>query len=500
MAKLEIYNGNLSKYFPFLLKDFENIYLVVNSKAPSQKQLLTNKTIRSLRDLSKTLVVIDQKKLPELKDVNFNDTAETVIIYCKAKEHFCKDLPTLTQLKHACLYLPESLSHYQKFPIFLISIPKSGTHLMFKLAKLLGYVEGFDNKYKAGHSYTLEFTNAHTRVKDFFVDSVRRSPFGNRNHPFLYSPALFQYRNPLDILLSEANYYHQAGKSPFFQYLSEMTLTERIGKLINDPLILGNLDERINGFYGWTVFNNVIPVSYEELMPEKAGGIPGLAQLSVWSIMLKLGTPGNSEEISQNLFDPNSATFKQGGFGKYHPYISEEQFSALNENAKVCLENFGYEHLLNKKYNNFIKTKDQNDYLSAKITQYRERELKLYPQSEPTDFLVEKIGRVNIVNRDNKYLAFEEGSPSAKYISDDLNHIKALVIENYKPVDKAMFLIAKGKKHNLIEYSGKFYIVAHHLGELNPVTLNDKIDEGNSIIPINNAENAKALIAYLDEQ
>jgi hypothetical protein len=107
--------------------------------------------------------------------------------------------------------------HVTRRPIYLISIPKSGTHLLYGLVKAFGYHDSVTTEMlpRPGNSYCLEYTNSHTVARDFFVDTVRRSPHGARDHPFPYTPTLFMYRNPLDIVVSEANYYHKDGNTLF---------------------------------------------------------------------------------------------------------------------------------------------------------------------------------------------------------------------------------------------------------------------------------------------
>lgn len=99
----------------------------------------------------------------------------------------------------------------------------------------------------------------------------RRSPFGNRHHPFTTSPAPFIYRNPLDILVSKANYYHRDGNAAFSGYLQGRSFEERLPVLIDDPWLFGSIRDRIVGFVPWLA-PNVIPVSFEELVGARGGG------------------------------------------------------------------------------------------------------------------------------------------------------------------------------------------------------------------------------------
>ena len=174
----------------------------------------------------------------------------------------------------AHIVAPRTVRHFRAQPLFLVTIPKSGTHLMRGLLRAFGYAEGNEHNYRPepGTWYCLEYSNTHTRAADFFVDSVRRAPFGNRHHPFAYTPTLFLYRNPLDVLVSEANYYHRDGNAIFAGYLGALDREQRLNRLISDPWLLGSLRDRMVAYVPWLDFPNVAPVSFEELVGGAGGG------------------------------------------------------------------------------------------------------------------------------------------------------------------------------------------------------------------------------------
>lgn len=231
--------------------------------------------------------------------------------------------------------------------VFLISIPKAGTHLATELLRGLGYGDG--GEWDGGNMdskswHYLEYSNSHTSAPDFFNDSVRRAPFGNRLHPFPYTPTLFIYRHPYDILVSEANYYHREGKTAFFQYLSGLSFEERVMRLIDDPLLLGNLRDRINKFAAWLTFNNVIPISFEELVGKNGGGDESIQRRTIWSVILKLQVTADTNIVASKLFNPQSPTFADGKIGAHIEKLPEAARKALSEVSQDYLEIFGYRH------------------------------------------------------------------------------------------------------------------------------------------------------------
>ena len=239
---------------------------------------------------------------------------------------------------------PFTSRFFQRRPLFLISIPKAGTHLLYRLAELLGYSAGvvLHGEAQPGAWYCLEYSNSHTLPRDFFVDTVRRSPFGNRLHPFSSTPALFIYRNPLDILVSEANYYHLEGNTPFCGYLSTLSLEDRLLRLVDDPWLLGTIRDRVGGFVPWLDFPNVLPLSFEELVGPQGGGDAAMQARLIWSLQLRLQVPGRPTELAARLFDATSPTFHKGQIGCHRDVLTarvRQRFDALPQDF---MRDFGY--------------------------------------------------------------------------------------------------------------------------------------------------------------
>jgi hypothetical protein len=251
--------------------------------------------------------------------------------------------------EQASLTAPITNHFHRNKVLFLVSIPKSGTHLLFELARALGFADGGEPppvpgpRPWAGKWYYLEYSNSHTAAADFFVDTVRRSPFGNRDHPFTRNPTLFIYRNPMDIVASEANYYHGDGDTAFFQYLAHLDYDQRLLRLINDPWLLGSIRDRIAKFIAWTDFANVIPVSYEALAGAAAGGDRKVQQDLVWSLQLKLHAPGRPEEIAARVYNENSPTFRVGRIGAGRKRFTPDARAAFDALPQDFMRALGYE-------------------------------------------------------------------------------------------------------------------------------------------------------------
>jgi hypothetical protein len=252
-------------------------------------------------------------------------------------------LPCL-DLQAATIIAPVTDRHFSRHPLFLISIPKAGTHLIYELARALGYKAGIEPpEFPRPQSwYCLEYSNSHTTAPDFFVDTVRRAPFGNRQHPFMKSPALFIYRHPLDILVSEAHYYHQDGKSAFAGWFDGLDFSGRAARLLNDNFLLGSLRKRVGAFMPWLDFPNVLSLSFEELVGASGGSAADEQLDLIWSILLKLQIPGDPEAIAASLYNRDSATFRSGQTGGYAKALDADSIAAFAQANQDVLDAFGY--------------------------------------------------------------------------------------------------------------------------------------------------------------
>lgn len=309
------------------------------------------------------------------------------------------------------LIAPQTTRYYALNPLFLISIPKAGTHLLYNLAQKMGYRDGVElmDIPEAGYWYCLEYSNSHTSAPDFFIDTVRRSPFGNRAHPFPRTPTMMIYRNPLDILVSEANWYHRDGKASFHGYFSGLSFEERVERLIADPWLLGSIRERVGKFLAWLEFPNVIPLSFEELVGTRGGGDDRVQANLIWSLQLKLQVPGRPEDIAAGLFDEDSPTFFKGSVGGYRDALSESAFAKFNALNQDFVEILGY---------------GGSDRKGAPFPPHRSEEFR------------RRSLQLSVVNHDEM------------------------------PLTVAVFLGC-----NLVRFRGRFYAVPQRLGELNLTTL-----------------------------
>ena len=269
---------------------------------------------------------------------------DAVVLIGADAEHISEALLDYVDVPGLSIVAPVTARYYKNLPLYLISIPKAGTHLLFQLAEALGYAAGGPSPRApmGGHWYYLLNSNAHTSTAEFFRDALNKAPFGNRAHPFMRSPALFNYRHPLDILMSEANYLHVDGNSPLAVLLSPLSFTERVERLLDDRWLLGTIRDRVGAFAAWLDCANVIPVSFEEMVGDPGGGSEAVLEALIWSLQLKLHVPGRPDLIRAAMSDRASPTFREGkinGWRKDLPAAALTRFKALPQDF---MEAFGY--------------------------------------------------------------------------------------------------------------------------------------------------------------
>lgn len=328
------------------------------------------------------------------------------------------------------LIAPISDRFWSKRALFIVSQPKAGTHLIFELAKALGYVGGGECRDipVPGHWYFLEFTNAHTSAPDFFIDTVRRAPHGNRAHPFPHHPTLFNYRNPLDIVASEANYYHEDGKTIFYGYLAHRSYEERLVRLIDDPWLLGSIRHRTAQFVAWLDFANVLPLSFEELVGEKGGGDDAAQSDTVWSLMLRLHKPGDPDEIRMTVFNPNSPTFRFGRIGGHQKRFTPqawEKFKALPQDFMAA---YGFQ-----------EKPASGPWMPSGAAAYRRR-VPRYSKADVESFMIQwNLMGYNIIKLGGRYIGIPPNFPPIDLAKAPPELVKQLIVADHP--DTVRFLI-----------------------------------------------------------
>jgi len=368
-----------------------------------------------------------------------SNKAQAIVFTETSGELLSAQLSACVGLDDVLVVAPITDWHFSRKPLFLVSIPKAGTHLVYELAQALGYRAGIEApEFPLGQTwYCVEYWNSHTVARDFYVDTVRRKPFGNRYHPFMHAPTLFIYRHPLDILISEAHYYHHDGKTTFAGWLSQYNFAERVERLISDNWLIGSLRERVGGFLPWLEFPNVIPFSFEELIGAAGGGNEEDQLRLIWSIQLKLQAPGSPGEITSQVFNPDSPTFRSGQIGEYINHLPAEVISSFATQNTDILGQLGYP------IDGSFGLPAQRDKRLHKAIAYSKIDYDIMPFTIEANFLDCNLVRYNkkiyAVPRAAGPIAFEELSQdtlAALPAADSLEDLKTLLTVGYSELSQ----------------------------------------------------------------
>jgi hypothetical protein len=241
--------------------------------------------------------------------------------------------------RNIAVIAPITEHHCSKRTVFLLSIPKAGTHMVIRLFDLMGLSRSPERAPKPGTWSTPVGYHYHAPCRDLMRGDWC-DPMGRQL--LFRSPAIFVYRNPLDIIVSELDWFVRS-EHTFSGYLNCCAnRSEQLERLIADDTVMGNIRDRINGYVGWMSFNNVIPVSYEELVGERGGGSEAEQLDTIWAMQLKLHLGGSPHEYGSRLYDPTSATFSKGRIGRHRECFEERHFTLLKSLPQDFMQALGY--------------------------------------------------------------------------------------------------------------------------------------------------------------
>ena len=298
-------------------------------------------------------------------------------------------------MRQGMVWAPLTVDHITRRSVYLISIPKSGTHMAMRLLRAFGLERVTSAVVPPGQWGTLE-GGYHTPCREYMLREWSANPLGS--HQLFRSVALFTYRNPLDVLASELAWY-QRNENTFSHCLgANSDLVDPLLRLINDATIFGTIRDRINRYVGWMDFSNVIPVSYEELVGSTGGGSDDERLRTIWSLQLKLHIPGTPAEMAAAIYDPSSPTFHKGKIGSYKEVFNKKHYNAFNRLDQDFMEQMGF-------------TVDEG-LLGRRVEEFRRRGLRFWrPQGQEVwapKLVRESFCGHNIVAANGQYYAISQ--------------------------------------------------------------------------------------------
>jgi hypothetical protein len=336
-----------------------------------------------------------------------NDKNDAVIIAgAQDADLVSSQLLACLERKRGPVLAPITAHHCTKRPLFIMTIPKSGTHLLIRLLDKMKIFRNHGELPVAGAWTTLDDYNYHAPCSEFMRQDWTKA-IGM--HPFFRSPALFMYRNPLDILISEL-FWYQKEDVAFVHYFKKIdSIEDKLMCLIDDPFVLGTIRDRMNQYIGWLNFKNVIPVSYEELVGVQGGGKKEEQLKTIWSLQLKLNVPGSPQSYAESVYDPQGPTFQKGKIGRHKDFMNKNHYQKFYSMPQDFMDKLGYE---------------KHDTYSRLIAKHRQAPLDVCKRSE------QEVWKQRLVKE--SYLGFNIVYAAGQYVAIEqkLNFVDLSIEEN----------------------------------------------------------------------
>ncbi len=265
-------------------------------------------------------------------------------------------LTSLAKATGMFVWAPKTRHFFKSRPVFVQSVPKSGTHVVFECLKAFGYAEPpsldlpqFDAPLEDGVFYNLQhmpiscLSAPHQQIGRF-VDSLSRSVI------------VFIIRDPRDIAVSLA--YYLASQEDYHITASlfhAMPADERISRVITGdypiPIYLnrylnlsGNIRELFSPYLSLcgATFPNVWHVRFEDIIGASGGGNIKRQLETVWGLQLALHVPGRPSCYAGSIYSTNSLTYRKGQIGDHLIEFSQDHHKLFKQSAGELLRPLGY--------------------------------------------------------------------------------------------------------------------------------------------------------------
>jgi len=236
-------------------------------------------------------------------------------------------------------------------PVFCVSIPKSGTHLLERALclhpdlyrRLLPTLHPFNVARHGG----LEHVLARTRPHQILVTHLYATPDTVAAVRASGAAALFMQRDPRDVLLSLVFYAGSVPKHPLHRPLAALPdVKHRLLLLIRGDRGAGipSVGERLDAFTGW-MSEDILPVRFEDLIGARGAGDAALQTRVLRRIWEHAGVPVAEARLQRAaglLHHRSSPTFRKGAIGQWREHFDDEVAAAFDDAAGPGMRQLGY--------------------------------------------------------------------------------------------------------------------------------------------------------------
>jgi hypothetical protein len=242
--------------------------------------------------------------------------------------------------------------------LVVVSLHKSGTHLILLLIEALGYQRRyFDDAliakvrveppavFMAGLEPNAAYFLHECPLDGFprqFLEHWRAS-----NDPLF----VYQHRDPRAVLLSQVNYLRRSHRGREFSNTAYHVMFSDV--LAAQPTESDALsvaidcmgDYLLKSFLGsvWMLHHpNVLSLNYERLVGAEGGGSAIEQSEEVARLLHHLGIEGNPQQIAARLYDPSQRTFHRGNANGWQQIYTREQIERFESRYGHLLDVYGY--------------------------------------------------------------------------------------------------------------------------------------------------------------
>jgi sulfotransferase 6B1 len=235
--------------------------------------------------------------------------------------------------------------------IFIVSIQKSGTHLIKKIMKEAGFEGigiGEDAKMRDFRGLKdNQFLWSHFAPSDEIQMALEK------DDDSVY--IIFNFRDPRDVLVSWFYWLHpnkhknmhlhqEYMKKVYRNFTDDELITifirnDKFRKVEYNPIEHFRLS-RVLYFHP-----KVLNIRFENIIGSKGGGNDGLQKKTIEAIFGYIERKKNDvdiDKIARSAFDPESDTFRKGKIGGYKNILSIEHIKLFNELHGDIIQQYGY--------------------------------------------------------------------------------------------------------------------------------------------------------------
>ena len=250
-------------------------------------------------------------------------------------------------------FIKQKLSRGENNPkrVLLVSLQKSGTHLIQNLFSRVGFQAHFNRN--GGPIRLRDFS----RKKDTYISS-HYAPMDDVQIELEKDPEsmkiIFMFRDPRDVLVSWFHWVHPKNEKPqhghmrymqkVYKHFSDEEIIEMF--IANDKLRQQEYNV-IEHFYFSRILlfhPNVLKVRFEDLIGPRGGGDhqKQLESIKAFTQYLSIDQ-ADIELIADSLFSEDSATFRRAKVGSYKTFLTPDQLTYFNKRHAKILSQYGYE-------------------------------------------------------------------------------------------------------------------------------------------------------------